>query len=223
MAAMPPKDTHGTMNGAEAGAEQPDTSSARALPDAVPARDDSNRERERLHLRRIEMSGYRRQDGLYEVEGRVIDCKSCDHTPVSGGRQVAAGEPVHDMWVRLVFDGRLVVHDVEARTMAAPYPMCPEAAGAMQAIRGLRMTTGWSAEVRQRLGGVRGCTHLMELLMPMATTAHQTLGGEPRRGPDPTDAAGRPLKIDSCYAYAAERELVRLRWPQHHRQDTRND
>ena len=31
------------------------------------------------------------------------------------------------------------------------------------------------------------------------------------------DATGRPLKIDSCYAYGAEHELVRIHWPQFYR------
>jgi hypothetical protein len=69
--------------------------------------------------------------------------------------------------------------------------------------------------VRSRLAGARSCTYLMELLIPLATTAIQSLV-VPRRGrPDTVDATGRPVKIDSCYAYGAEREPVR--WPQFHR------
>lgn len=173
--------------------------------------------RQELHFRRIDMRGYRRSDGLYEVEGRVTDRKAADFTPASGGRSVPAGEPVHDMGVRLVYDDRLVVHEVQTFTSAAPYPVCPEAGRALQSIKGLRMTKGWSSEVRSRLGGARGCTHLMELLLPLATTAFQSLGGNRAGLPEPVDATGRPLKIDSCYAYAAERELVRQRWPQYHR------
>ena len=32
----------------------------------------------------------------------------------------------------------------------------------------------------------------------------------------PLDANGRPLKIDSCYAYASHRDMVRVRWPEHY-------
>ena len=173
--------------------------------------------REEAHFRRIDMRGYRRSDGLFEVEGRVTDRKTADFTPVSGGRPVPAGEPIHDMGVRLVFDDRFVVHDVQTFTNAAPYPVCPEGGRALQSIKGLRMASGWSREVRSRLGGAQSCTHLMELLIPMATTAVQTIGGNRGDRPEPVDATGRPLKIDSCYAYAAERELVRMRWPQYHR------
>jgi hypothetical protein len=57
----------------------------------------------------------------------------------------------------------------------------------------------------------------MELLIPLGTVAFQSLSYLHRTRPERLDANGRPVKIDSCYAYGAERELVRLRWPQFHR------
>lgn len=79
------------------------------------------------------------------------------------------------------------------------------------------MTSGWSKAVRSRLGGERSCTHLMELLIPLATVAFQSLSYPSRTRPERLDATGRPLKIDSCYAYGAERELVLRQWPEFHR------
>ena len=49
--------------------------------------------------------------------------------------------------------------------------------------------------------------------MPLATAAIQSLSIVRKDRSEPLDAAGRPRKIDSCYAYAAERELVRFHWP----------
>ena len=40
---------------------------------------------------------------------------------------------------------------------------------------GLRVGPGWRRAVRARLGGVQGCTHPVELLGPLATTAYQTV------------------------------------------------
>src|SRR5438067_841656 len=138
-------------------------------------------EREELHFRRIDMRGYRRSDGLYELEGRVTDCKPFDFPHLGyGGKGVSAGEFIHDMGVRLVFDDDLVVHDVETFTARAPYPACPEGGGALKSIKGLRMTSGWSRAVRERLRGPRSCTHLMELLIPMGTAAFQSLAGVPK-------------------------------------------
>lgn len=173
--------------------------------------------REELHTRNIEMRGFRRSDGLYEVEGRVTDSKPKDFTHPNGGRKVPAGQSIHEMGVRLVFDEDMVVHDVETFTSAAPYGDCREGGRSLQSLKGLRMTSGWSREARSRLGAANTCTHLRELLVPMATAAFQALAALRMSKPDRLDASGRPVKIDSCYAYAAEREVVMRRWPQFHR------
>lgn len=46
-------------------------------------------------------------------------------------------------WVRLVFDWHLVVHEVHPFTDSAPYPVCHGGGAALQAIRGLKMSSGW--------------------------------------------------------------------------------
>jgi hypothetical protein len=70
------------------------------------------------------MRGFRRSDGLFEVEGRVTDRKPHDFEPIYG-QPVPAGAPMHDMGVRLVFDDDMVVRDVQTFTDAAPYEVCP--------------------------------------------------------------------------------------------------
>lgn len=179
--------------------------------------------RDELHFRRIDLRGFRRSDGLFEVEGRVTDTKPHDLRPASGGRWVPANQPIHDMTVRLVFDDELRVHGVETSTQAAPYSRCPEGGRALQSLTGLRMASGWSVEVRRRLGGARSCTHLMELLIPMATAAIQSLSAVRRVRPEELDATGRPKRIDSCYAYGAQQELVQLRWPEYYRPPRREE
>ncbi|GAA4353561.1 DUF2889 domain-containing protein [Variovorax defluvii] len=173
--------------------------------------------REELHFRRIDMRGFRRGDGLFEVEGRLTDQKTHDFEHPAPGRRVPAGEFVHDMGVRLVFDADMVVRDVQTFTNRFPYPACPGGAHALQSINGLRMADGWSREVRARLRGAAACTHLMEILMPMATAAFQALGPLRMTQPERCDAQGRPLQIDSCYAYAADGEIVLQRWPRFHK------
>ena len=109
------------------------------------------------------------------------------------------------------------MHDIVAVTDASPYTVCREAVAPMRAIVGERIKGGWTNMVKAKLGGAKGCAHLMELLIPLATAAYQTLTEVRMSRPDVVNAAGRPLKIDSCYAYAATRELVRRKWPLHYR------
>ena len=169
--------------------------------------------RQAQHSRTISMQGFLRQDGFYEVDAHLVDTKT-SVLSVNGGRVVQAGDPIHDMSVRLVFDTDLQVVDVVASIDAAPHPPCPDAVHAMAALKGLRIGKGWSAAVRERLGGALGCTHLMELLTPMATVAFHTLAKVLHARPLALDTNGRPKKIDSCYAYAGNREVVQRLWPQ---------
>jgi len=173
--------------------------------------------REELHFRRIDMRGYARSDGLYEIEGRVTDRKPHDFVSPNGTKRVPAHQPIHDMGVRLVFDAAMEIQAVHTFTESAPYADCLEGGRALQDLKGLRIGSGWSREVRARLGGARSCTHLMEILIPMASAAYQTLTQLRRGRPDTLDATGKPVKVDSCYAYGAQRGVVMRRWPEWYR------
>ena len=169
--------------------------------------------RHEMHHRRIDMRGWGRSDGLYEVEGRVVDRKPHEFKSPNGFRVVPAGEPIHDMGVRLVFDSGMVVLEVSTFTSSAPYDDCFSAGPTLQALKGLRIGAGWGSEVRKRLGGAQSCTHLMELLSPMATVAYQTLTMFRIARADIVGGDGKPVKIDSCFAYAGHRDVVKRKWP----------
>jgi Protein of unknown function (DUF2889) len=167
--------------------------------------------REPSHRRRVECHGYRRADGLWDIEGHLVDTKPVETEHAWRGR-LPAGEPVHDMWVRLTIDADMMVRDAEAAVERSPYPPCPRAAPSLAALKGHRIAPGWSILIKRLLGGVTGCTHLTELLLPLATTAYQTLGAERRTAPPAPGV--RPAKIDSCYAYSHQREVVARFWPE---------
>jgi hypothetical protein len=174
--------------------------------------------REPLHTRNISFEGFRRSDGLFEIVGRLTDRKPYDFAPPSGPRVVPANEPIHDIGLRVVFDLDLVIHAVATTMNAYPYRDCHGGGESLQALVGLRIGAGWSGEVRKRLPSGETCTHLREILIPLATAAIQAVN--PLRSQtllDATDANGKPLKVDSCYAYGASRELVLQRWPAFHR------
>jgi hypothetical protein len=172
--------------------------------------------RSEIHHRQIDMRGYQRDDGLYEIDARVVDRKTHPVQPPGGSTAVPAGEAVHDMSVRIVVSDELEIVDIVAATDAGPYPACKEAPPTLQALKGARIAPGWTRLVKERLGGVASCTHLMELMIPLGTAAYQTLARERLSRPEPVDTRGVPRKVDSCYAYAAHREVVRVRWPQHY-------
>lgn len=173
--------------------------------------------REHVHTRRVECHGYRRADGLWEIEGHMKDTRSADVDLRHDARTVRAGEALHDMSVRIVIDDAMTILAVEAAQDAAPTRICGGAVAPMQRLVGLRIAAGFTNAVKQRLGGAQGCTHLMELMWPIATTAYQTLSGARiDKLLAPAEPGRRPEKLDSCWAYGAERELVRKLWPEHY-------
>jgi hypothetical protein len=173
-------------------------------------------DREELHCRRIEIRGYRRADGLYEIEGRLVDTKPYPFRAALADRPVPAGQALHEMGVVLVYDRIMTVRDVRTFTDASPYGICPLAGAALRALIGVSMTRGWNQEVRQRLARADNCTHLVGLLGPMATTAFQSMSVDMPDRAMGTGVNGRPLKLNSCFAYGEGRELVRKAWPDHY-------
>jgi len=165
-----------------------------------------------MHTRTIEMRGYSREDGFFDIDGRLTDIKTEEFVTESS-RVVPAGEPLHDMWIRLVFDKDLHVHDVVAVTDASPHPVCPEATSYLGRLKGLRMSGGWRAAIGERLAGKEGCAHIKELLNVMASAAYQSLTVLRKKDPAP-EGNERPKKLDSCLAYSTRGPLVMKKWPQ---------
>lgn len=171
--------------------------------------------RKHIHTRDIQCKGYQRDDGLWDIEGELIDAKTYSFENIDRGG-VAAGEPVHHMWVRLTLDEDLLVHKAEAWTEAAPYKICGDITPALEALEGQSIVPGWRRNVIKHLGGVKGCTHITDLLCgPLAVTAHQTIFAARERRKT-ADADKQPPQINTCHAYAQNSDVVRRLWPDFH-------
>ncbi len=163
-----------------------------------------------LHLRDIQLRGYERADGLIDIEARMTDTK-----PYSWGEQphgLNAGEPVHDMWMRLTVDLDMRIHACEAAMDATPYSVCTAAAPNFAQLAGLTIGKGFLREAMRRVGNVAGCTHLRELLQPLGTVAYQTIYSlqvRRRAATQQADAAFiNPALINTCLAYDEHGPLV---------------
>ena len=180
-------------------------------------------QREELHHRQIDLRFYRRSDGLHEVEGHLVDRKRHPFRRLLAEHDTPSGAPLHDITVRLVVDDSLLVHDATAEMKATPFQLCRGAEDTLAPLKDLRIGAGWNKRVRELLGGVASCTHIVELLGPMATTAIQGLAPQRMaRINDATSEAQRQAKVDSCFSYSAEREVVATLWP-HLRRDARDN
>ena len=172
-------------------------------------------ERKKLHNRKIHCEGFKRADGLYDIEAHLVDKRTfdCSYDDVHRGGVIKAGEPVHDMYLRVTLDLKFVIQEVSAVSDDTPFHACPKAASAMQKLVGLRISTGWVRAARKLIGTNISCTHLMDLLSPIAATAYQTMYAEIEEKAKQKPNREKPAIIDTCLALAADGEVVMKRWP----------
>jgi hypothetical protein len=173
--------------------------------------------RRHLHTRTITCQGYERDDGLYDIEAQIIDQKAyAVDEPMRGHRP--AGAHVHDMQVRLTLDAAMTVQAIAVTTNHSPYDVCPSVAPGYQKLVGATIGAGWRKAVTEAVGRTKGCTHITELLMPMATVAFQTMGSW-KQGPgeDAATSGEKPHFIDGCHAWASDGPVVKKLFPLHYR------
>lgn len=179
----------------------------------LPPLSPSSHPRTRKHVRRVELSGFKRDDGNWDIEARIVDLKDHDYHLSSGTR--AQGLPVHDMSVRVTIDRKMNILDAVACSVATPYPgLCESIAPQYAQLVGLNLFHGFRKAVKDRFGGVHGCSHLSELLMHLPTAALQTFASEV---PDNDDSAHKPYQLDRCHALDSHAEAVRRYYPRWYR------
>ncbi len=159
-------------------------------------------ERKLLHTRQVSCRGYQLDGERWEIEGRMVDLKNFPVANADRGGRIAVGEPLHDISLSLVIDSALRILHVRATIDAAPFNQCAAITGAFRALEGLTLTQGFSRQAKALLGGVKGCTHLLELLGPIATTAYQTLW-QSEEGYDVHSQEVDRL-LDSCHTWSRD-------------------
>lgn len=169
--------------------------------------------RRRAHVRRIEVEGYLREDGLYELDASLSDVKDVDYPLASGLRP--AGVPVHFMRVRVTLDAAFNIIDAHACSDGVPYPgQCDTIGAAYTKLIGLNLVRGFRRTVGEMFADVRGCTHMTELLLSLPTAAIQTFATFRR---DNEDSAEKPFQLDRCHALESSAEAVRRYYPKWYR------
>lgn len=171
--------------------------------------------REQIHTRDIVCTGYRREDGLWDIEGHLTDTKTYTFSNSERG-DISPGVPVHEMWLRLTVTDSLEIRDVEAATDFSPYALCRDITPNFKRLIGLRIGPGWRKKALQRVGGVEGCTHIVELLAPVATTAFQTIYPIKSREQTakPRPSGERPRLLDTCHAFRSDGPKTKEFWPE---------
>jgi hypothetical protein len=169
--------------------------------------------RQRLHARRISYDGWQRDDGLFDIEARLVDTKDRDF-PLPSGLRVA-GEPIHDISARVTIDRHCVVRAIETCSDRIPYPGgCDDVGPDYAKLVGANLLHGFRKVLHEVAGDVRGCTHLTELIAFLPTAAVQTFAGLQR---DVEPHGKKPFQLDRCHALETSTETVRRYYPKWYR------
>lgn len=182
--------------------------------------DEASEGMELVHTRQIVCRGYRRKDGLWQIEASVADEKG-QAVPFRSRPDVLSGELIHHLALCVVIDDDYQIRDVAAKTLAAPWPACGDIAADYRQLIGLRIGPGFTRAVREILGGTLGCTHLTDLLGQVGNTYMQASfpdrlarqgpsGADPRQWPDT-----RTLSfVDGCHAWRKDGPVLKAEYPQ---------
>jgi hypothetical protein len=160
-----------------------------------------------LHTREITFQGYAREDGLWDIEGHLKDFKT---NPFETSAKVwQPGEAFHDMWVRVTLDKEFIIKDIEAAMDGHPHAECTAVIPPMDSLIGSQLGKGWRKTIDTHLGGIKGCTHLRELLTTLATAAYQSIPGAFF---DPTGEKP-PLYLGTCKSWDFNGPVVMRIYP----------
>lgn len=155
-----------------------------------------------VHERKLEMRTYPLKDNRVIVEGwlrdeRLLPGYHWDGRPRPPG-------VVHFMGVRLlVGDWPLTILEAEAEMPTVPHEFCLTIVDSVKKLVGLSITLGYSNQVRRRLGGVKGCSHMTHLILAMGPAALHGFWAHHSRQPQPVprsfeEIPGRHYLINSC-------------------------
>lgn len=168
------------------------------------------------HTRVVTCHGFRREDGLFDIEGRIVDTKPYRFENRDRGGWIEADEALHDMSIRLTINERMEVVDAEGVIDSSPYHHCKSVVEVTKNLVGLRIAPGWTKASKAAMGASRGCTHLTELLGPVATTAFQTMHSEKVRGGDKGWLKKPEAFLNTCYSLSSNSPVVEVHWPDHY-------
>ena len=171
--------------------------------------------RQLKHRRQIDVQVFSRGDGLWEVDATLTDSKTRAAKMADGLRP--PGTPIHDMLLRLVVNERFDILEAGSQTRWMPYPgRCDRHGDAYGRLVGLNLLQDFRKQLRSRVGGVLGCTHITELAQVLPTAVVQAFAGEVLDTRGDAEGARQPFQIDRCHALRRDGEVVLEHYPRWH-------
>jgi hypothetical protein len=166
----------------------------------------------KIHGRQVQITTYDHGKEAVVVEGRLTDNRFTTTYYFSDGQTRPPGI-VHDLVIRMVVKGpTLIIEDIDVDMETVPREDCREVLDTLKPLVGMKIRAGFTEKVKDKIGGAKGCTHLVALLLAMAPAAVQGAWSAVARRPvDPAKYSGAALSFleNTCWVWRSDGELMK--------------
>lgn len=166
-------------------------------------------EGKKYHTRTKETSVYEYDEQRFVIEGCLTDRRPhAYHSAAAGKRPPGI---LHEIVVHLLVDKTtLEIEDLHVEMPVVPDKACLEMINSIEPVKGLRIEGGFMSKIKTLAGPGKGCTHLIELLMEMASSSIQgRIAYKQDQAPIPKTEI-ITLMTDTCWTWRAGGPLVNL-------------
>ena len=167
-------------------------------------------QKQKIHTRRIDVATYEGGSDSIVVEGMLRDERlTASYRPTGETRPPGT---VHHMIIRMKVRGpKLIIEDIDVEMPTVPRQECRKTLDSLVPLKGMPIVSGFTNRVKDLVGGVKGCAHLVALITAMAPAAVQgawaAISSKPRDPATILPGAVERIK-DTCRVWRSDGPLV---------------
>jgi hypothetical protein len=119
-----------------------------------------------IHTRDINLATHPLPDSKILVHGVLKDMRTIKIFDVTG-TPMEPGIIHHMEVILLIKSDPLMIEDAESDMIQVPMPECRTTLDTVEKLKGLKIRSGFSKNIRSIMGGTKGCAHLCGLILAM--------------------------------------------------------
>lgn len=152
-----------------------------------------------LHTRQTRTDCWLTDDGFYKAIGIIDDDKGISMTTYSG-KPVEPGGDLHTMRATLILNKTLIIQSAVIEMIDIPGDECKSACAKPEDLIGLSISRGYNKGLKERIGGIKGCSHVFALLQQMGPAIVQAVYSDATNDKHNSQDNWEPL-IDTCFTW----------------------
>jgi hypothetical protein len=166
-----------------------------------------------IHKRSISVDTYEIGENTLLVEGELRDDRVFPSFVYSVGKFMEPGI-IHNIIVRITVSlPQLLIENAEADMPHVPSEVCREVKSRVDELVGMRIKHGFTQKILDIMGGIKGCIHMTNLILAIASAAVQGQWSYYSRKRDKTPIKlpefDPSLVINSCWLWREDGDNIK--------------